>query len=71
MGIGQFIGMFIAVTISDNISRRKAYIFCISGSNIGFLMVFLAQNIAMAVVGIFIIGLFTAPALRIIQSIVT
>ena len=71
LGLGQFIGMFLAVTISDNLSRRKAYLFCCFVSLFGMLMVFTASSMGIAVFGLFVVGLSNSPNLRIIQVIVS
>ena len=70
-GFGQFVGMFIAVMISDNISRKKAFLFCLFVCNFGMFLICIAQNMTTAVVGIFIIGLSNSPTTRIIQNIIS
>ena len=71
LGVGQFIGMIVAIMISDNISRRKAFLFCLSVSNLGMLIMFLSATMEVALVGLFTMGLSNAPLLRIIQAFVS
>ena len=61
----------IAIMVSDNLSRRKAYLMCICTCTVGFLIIFLAPSMAVAVLGISICGLSNSPMLRISQTIIS
>ena len=70
LGLGQFIGLFIAATISDNLSRRKAYLFCSFVGLFGILIILTASSMGIAVFGLFVVGLTNSPNIRIVQVII-
>ena len=61
----------LSIMYSDNFSRSKALIFFNVAQNIGFLTIFFSQNIAMVIIGMFIVSFGGIPMIRTSQTIIS